>query len=134
MEKILKENREGQKELVATLAEALRAKTETPPPAGTAAASSGQLGDERISVLTGFDFKIELPKLTDNDPAFDEHWARYESLICTNSFNRGKIPKPYDILELYRKCLPVGSVRLKIYETIIKRRQRKKVLGDGNHR
>ena len=49
-------------------------------------------------------------------------------MIFTTSFNRSKVPKPYDVLELYRKCLPVGSVRLKIYETIIKRAQRKKML------
>ena len=74
-------------------------------------------GDERVSVLTGFEFKPTLPKLEDSKPDFDEHWARYKSTVDTLSLNKSKTRMPWDLLQWYEKFLPASRIRLTIYNT-----------------
>merc|ERR1712242_297076 len=68
----------------------------------------------------GFKFEQSLPVIKDSDYDFERRVREFQSILDCHSFGRRGI-RPYDQLTLFRKTLPSGSVRLKVYDTAIKR-------------
>ena len=63
---------------------------------------------------------VSPPILKDSDPEFDRHWRSFEATIQSQTFNGRKV-KPMDFLTIYRKCLPQGSIRARVYDTNLER-------------
>ena len=50
---------------------------------------------------------------------FEDHWNDFMSIVNGQAYGR-KAVRPYDVLNLFRKALPLGSTRLKMYDLILK--------------
>ena len=68
--------------------------------------------------LTGLDVKQNLPVIKDADPDIDKHVKEFQSVLDCQAVGRRKV-RPYDKLSLFRRTLAPGSVRLKIYDTLV---------------
>ena len=90
---------------------------------GRKGADDGQQLD-KLSALSGLDFKQQLPVLKDQNTDYDKHWREFQSIIDCHAFGR-KTVRPYDILTVYKKCLPAGSIRLTHFTTMIDRARKK---------
>ena len=75
---------------------------------------------DRLNAIAGFEFKQSLPVIKDSDFDFERHVREFQSILDCHTFGRRGI-RPYDQLTVFRKTLPAGSVRLKVYDTAVKR-------------
>ena len=75
---------------------------------------------DKLNAIAGFKFEQSLPVIRDSDYDFERHVREFQSILDCHSFGRRGI-RPYDQLTVFRKTLPSGSVRLKVYDTAIKR-------------
>ncbi len=75
---------------------------------------------DKVNALAGLEFKQTLPVLKASDTDVDKHWRQFQSILDCHAFGR-KAVRPYDVLVVYRKCLPLGSIRLRIFNTCLER-------------
>ena len=105
--------------LLSTAVDSLRATTEAQKTYLSSLATIDENRASRGTPMVGVDIKQSLPVLQDNDPEFDTHLMVFQNVIDCYQWTRGGV-RPYDILTAYRKCLPVGSTRLRLYDTMLK--------------
>ncbi len=82
------------------------------------------MGMGKLDALTGLEFKQQLPLLKDADTDFDRHWREVQSIVDCHSFGRRGV-RPYDVLMILRKSLAPGSVRLRYYDTEMKKARKR---------
>ena len=58
----------------------------------------------------------DVPVLVDRDPDFDAHWSRFLTVVQTHTLGKRKVPD-MELLVVYRRCFPEGSIRLLIFDT-----------------
>ena len=78
------------------------------------------VASDKLNAIAGFKFEQSLPVIKDTDYDFDRHVREFQSILDCHTFGRRGI-RPYDQLTVFRKTLPSGSVRLKVYDTAVKR-------------
>ena len=76
--------------------------------------------NDKLNAIAGFKFEQSLPVIEDSDYDFERHVREFQSVLDCYSFGRRGV-RPYDQLTIFRKTRPDGSVRLKVYDTAIKR-------------
>ena len=76
-----------------------------------------------MNALAGIKFEQTLPVLKDNDPDFERHWHNAQSIIDCHAFGRRGV-RPLDVLVVFKRTLPAGSIRLRPYATFIDRAHR----------
>ena len=79
--------------------------------------------DDKLNALTGIKFDQTLPVLKDSDVDFSRHWRNFKSIMDCHAYGRRGV-RPLDMLTVFRKTLPVGSVRLRAYDTHVDRARR----------
>ena len=84
---------------------------------------------DKVNALARLEFRQQLPQLNDSDVDFDKHWMQFQSILDCHSFGRKGV-RPMDVLLVYRKCLPIGSARLRIFNTMFARAMKRGRLPD----
>jgi len=79
---------------------------------------------DRINAISGLDFKVKLPTISDSDPDLEKHMIEFEAALQCHAHGRSSV-RAYDRLTLYKKTLQPNGVRFGIYEREFKRAQRK---------
>jgi hypothetical protein len=79
--------------------------------------------DEKCNAISGIKYDQTIPPLKDTDFSFDDHYEEFMSIVNGQAYGR-KAVRPYDVLNLYKKALPLGSTRLKMYDLMIKQARR----------
>ena len=83
---------------------------------------------ESYRALSGIEFKQTIPVLKDTDVYFDKHWRNFTNIIDCHVTSKGGTTegvRPYDVLTLYKRCLPEGSTRLRLYSLAVDRARKK---------
>ena len=71
---------------------------------------------ERVSAISGLEYKQNLPIIKDLDTNLDKHIREFQSILDCHTLGKKGI-RAYDMLTLFRKTLAPGSTRLRVYET-----------------
>lgn len=65
-------------------------------------------------------FKQQLTVLKDSGPDMDRQIKEFQTMLGCHAFGRKGV-RPVGMLNLFRKTLPVGATRLKVYDTYLRK-------------
>ena len=105
------------------MAEALKTMSERVSDKDASAEKDREREFDKVNALVGVDMKLTIPVLKDSDTDFDRHWRQFQSILDCHNYGRTGV-RPLDVLALYRKAFPAGSIRLQIYDNVQVRAQR----------
>ena len=81
--------------------------------------SDGYEPYDKTHAISGFQYKIDLPRIHDADPDLDRYNEAFDDAIACQFFGK-RPPRDVELLHLYGKGFDVGSTRRKVYDNYMR--------------